>query len=151
VNESILILTLSLATILPFEDAMHAKQACISGHGCVGLNHPAILHAYDPGLGGINCDDDCTTVATGQLLDSMYKTSGACPVELLGATVTFHDIGVEMKCVDTGGDIKPAWSERDEQCVVYFDMLWPLEVQDDIIIGGPYWNHWFLPNWSVSW
>ena len=118
---------------------------------CPGLNYPAIMSVYDPALGGRNCDGDCTTVATGLLEDWMYEKAGACPMELLGATVYIPGIDHSIQCVDTGGAIKAGWSERDNQCVVYFDTLWHLEREGVTITGAPYWTWWFIEDWSVAW
>lgn len=125
---------------------------------CTGLDHPAVLSVYNPLLDShlpdewnINCDNDCSTVATGPFQDWMYKEAGACPVELLGQTVYFPDIDHTMQCVDTGGAIKAAWSDRDNQCVVYFDALWPLEREDGVVTGAPYWAMWYLDEWEIQW
>lgn len=88
------------------------------------------MSVYDPELGGINCGADCSTVATGPLEDWMYETAGACPAPLLGSTVHFPDIDFSMQCVDRGTAIQAAWSDRDNQCVVYFDALWHLPDED---------------------
>jgi len=107
-------------------------------------DYPAVLSIYDPDDGGINCDGDCTTVATGPLTPGMYFTSGACPMELLGATITFHDIDETMECVDTGGAIVVGWSPYYEQTVVYFDFMWDAD-------NPPEWAYWLIQDWSVSW
>ena len=149
-SEVIVTTILLLANLLPADD-QRALPALPEHHVCTSIDVPAILHVYDPALGGINCDGDCGTVATGPLTVDMYKRSGACPAQLLGSNIYFDDIDVSMECVDNGGAIKPAWSERDNMCVVFFDMLWPLEVVDERIVGAPEWNHWWLPNWRVTW
>ena len=118
---------------------------------CPGLVYPAIMSVYDPGLGGWNCDDDCTTVSTGLLENWMYETAGACPMELLGATINFPAIDHALQCVDTGPAIKAGWSERDNQCVVYFDTLWHLEKEGEVILGAPYWAWWYLEDWEINW
>ena len=118
---------------------------------CPGLDYPAVMSVYDPSLGGINCDGDCTTVATGLLMDWMYEEAGACPAELLGATINFPALDHTLQCVDNGEEIKAGWSERDDQCVVYFDTLWHLEKEGEEILGAPYWTWWFIEEWSVAW
>ena len=117
---------------------------------CSGIDYPAVMSVYDPTLGGWNCDDDCTTVSTGLLEDWMYEVAGACPMELLGQTVYFPAIDHTLECVDTGPAIKASWSERDNQCVVYFDTLWHLEKEGEQILGAPYWNWWFLEDWGTK-
>ena len=59
---------------------------------------------YVPSQGGINCDEDCTTMATGKITGDMYGKVGACPVEMLGYKLTIT--GRHFTCRDTGGAIK---------------------------------------------
>lgn len=116
------------------------------------------MSVYDPQLDShlpdsenVNCDNDCTTVATGLLTEDMYEVAGACPVQLLGNTVRFDAVDHEILCVDTGGAIKASWSKRDAQCVVYFDTLWHLSRDEDgRIEGAPYWSWWFIDEWEVT-
>lgn len=127
---------------------------------CPGLNYPAVMSLYDPDLGGPNCDGDCKTVATGPLEDWMYEVAGACPAPLLGSTVHFPGIEFSMQCVDRGTAIKAAWSERDRQCVVYFDALWHLpdedkdgrvdRDEDGSVLGVPYWFYWMVEDWTIT-
>ena len=146
----IIILVMRLVSLLPYED-QRAALAFIEDPPCSDMHAPAILHPYDPALGGINCDDDCSTVATGALLPEMYERAGACDKSMLGSTVYFDDIGMSMECVDTGGLIGPGWSERDSMCVMYFDVLWHLDIEGGKITNAPSWNHWLLPNWRTAW
>ncbi len=118
---------------------------------CPGFDYPAVLSVYDPDLGGVNCDDDCSTVATGPVEDWMYGAAGACPAWFLGATIHFPDVGHSMKCVDTGPAIRSAWSPRDQECVVYFDAMWHLGRDGKKITGAPYWAFYWLENWEVQW
>ena len=106
-------------------------------------DYPAVITFYDPSEGGINCDDNCNTVATGPLTPDMYFTSGACHVDLLGRTIVFDDIDFEMKCVDTGGLIDVAYSKYYNREVLYFDVMWDAD-------NPPEWNYWLLKNWSVK-
>lgn len=106
-------------------------------------SYPALMVIYDPALGGINCDEDCSTVATGPLTEDMYFTSGACHPDLLGLTVYFPAIDFEMKCVDTGGMITVRYSDYYEQDVLYFDAMW------DYFGEWPYWNYWLL-DWEIE-
>ena len=117
------------------------------------------MSVYDPQLDNhlpdsqnINCDGDCGTVATGALKEEMYEVAGACPAELLGHSVHFPVISHTIACVDKGTAIKGAWSERDQQCVVYFDTLWHLNRDEDgNVIGAPPWNWWYIAEWEVIW
>lgn len=108
------------------------------------VDYPALMVIYDPKLGGINCDHDCSTVAIGPLIEEMWFTSGACHPDLLGATVHFPLINFSMKCVDTGGLVTLAFNEYYEQDVVYFDVLWDAA-------APPYWLYWLLEDWEVRW
>lgn len=109
---------------------------------CRGTDHPAIVTVYDPALGGINCDEDCTTIATGPFEEWMYKNYAACDVSLLGHYVSFGVLGFSARCMDTGGEVHAMWSLRDQQCVLPFDILWPLVEEP-----APYWNWWFIEDW----
>ena len=110
---------------------------------CEGTNYPAIVTIYDPALGGINCDEDCKTLATGPLERSMYTQYAACDVQLLGWYVSFPVLDMRVRCMDTGGAVKAFWSFRDGQCVLPFDILWPLTEEP-----APYWNWWFIEEWE---
>jgi len=120
-------------------------------HQTTITDYPAVMVVYDPALGGINCDHDCGTIATGRFEEWMYGEVGACDQSLLGAYITFHPIDLTIYCGDTGGAIKPTWSQRDNRMVLYFDVLWPLETDGNKIVGEPYWNYWLIEDWSVSW
>lgn len=109
---------------------------------CEGTDYPAIVTVYDPALGGINCDEDCTTIATGPFEEWMYKEYAACDASLLGQYVYFPEIGIRTRCMDTGGAVHAMWSQRDQQCVLPFDILWPLTEEP-----VPYWNWWFIEDW----
>lgn len=107
-------------------------------------DYPALMVIYDPSLGGINCDNDCTTVATGPLTDEMWFTSGACHPDLLGSTIIFPAIDFRMECVDTGGMITVAYNDYYEEEVIYFDVLWGAG-------NPPYWLYWLLEDWIIEW
>ena len=147
----IIILVMLLANMLPYEDQ---RAAIAYSEVYVPELHegmPAILTVYDPSLGGINCDNDCRTTATGLLTDDLYEKAGACHPSLLGATIYFDDINFSLTCVDTGGMVGVGWSKRDQEFVVFFDALWHLSVEGGKITGGPSWNYFFLQNWRVEW
>ena len=105
-------------------------------------SYPAVMVFYDPALGGINCDGDCTTVATGPFTADMYKTSGACHPDLLGQTVYFPAIDLTMHCVDTGSLVTVAWNNYYQLTIIYFDVLWPAA-------EPPPWLYWLLNDWEV--
>ena len=107
------------------------------------FDYPALLVVYDPRLGGINCDNDCSTVALGRLTDDMWFTSGACHPDLLGLTIYFPAIDFEMRCVDTGSMVTIAYNEHYQSMVVYFDVLWDS-------YNPPEWNYWLLEDWELN-
>lgn len=64
---------------------------------------------YDPSLGGINCDSDCTTMASGEKVSSWVlgqdgKYAAACPQEWPSGTEIRVD-DITFVCKDTGGYI----------------------------------------------
>ncbi len=149
----ILLAAIAILLLLRDPDSPISIQSSIEQHNraCPGIDYPAIMSIYDPDLGPPNCDEDCATVATGPLEDWMYEVAGACPARLLGATISFPAINHTLQCVDNGSAIRASWSERDDQCVVYFDTLWHLEKEGEEILGAPYWTWWFIEDWSVTW
>ena len=106
-------------------------------------DYPALMTIYDPSLGGINCDDDCSTVATGPLTEDMWFTSGACHPNLLGAIVYFPGIDFEMRCVDTGPMIGVRYNKYYGETVLYFDAMWD---STDL----PSWVQWNVGSWYIS-
>jgi len=112
---------------------------------CTGIDHPAIVTVYDPALGGINCDGDCSTLASGPLEPYMYTQYAACDASLFGWYVYFPVLDLRVRCMDTGGSVRAFYSHRDQQCVLPFDILWPL-TEDE----APYWNWWFVENWEME-
>lgn len=66
----------------------------------------AYLSWYDPALGGINCDADCTRLADGSPVAAWYDRAIACPPEFaLGAQIDIPGVGVR-ECRDRGGAIQ---------------------------------------------
>lgn len=66
---------------------------------------PLKISWYDPALGGINCDSDCTTMASGvKVTPDRYGRTAACIRPWLGKTVVIAGLG-EFECLDTGGAI----------------------------------------------
>lgn len=67
------------------------------------------LSWYDPALGGINCDSDCSTMASGDKTASWVGGkngvfAAACPREWGWQTGTrFQVMGMNFECRDTGG------------------------------------------------
>jgi hypothetical protein len=111
------------------------------------------MSIYDPKLGGINCDDDCSTVAMGKIYPEMYEISGACVPELYGATIKFrdpfhgdYDMPGIFHCVDTGPAIKTVYYPWRLTCASWFDVLWPLTEEK-----APFWTGWYLDYEVVEW
>ena len=105
-------------------------------------SYPAVVMAYDPGLGGINCDGDCTTIATGLLEPEMYGTIAACHPSLLYKRVHIPTIGV-FDCLDTGGAIGVDWNKHFERDVIYFDILY------DLGKDRPEWAGTLITEWEI--
>lgn len=103
---------------------------------------PAVIMVYDPGLGGINCDGDCTTIATGRLEPEMYGVVAACHPDLLYKHVIIPTIGT-FHCLDTGGAIGVHYNKHFERDVIYFDILY------DLLEDRPPWAGMLINNWEV--
>lgn len=103
---------------------------------------PAVIMAYDPALGGINCDGDCTTIATGPLEPEMYGVVAACHPDLLYERIRIPTIGT-FQCLDTGGSIGVSYNEHFDRDVIYFDILYDLEEE------RPPWAGMLISNWEV--
>ena len=66
---------------------------------------PIKISMYDPALAGINCDSDCSTMASGQKVVDWYGKSLACPSEFpLWTEFYIEGIGTRI-CLDRGGAI----------------------------------------------
>jgi hypothetical protein len=66
---------------------------------------PLKISWYDPILGGVNCDSDCSTMATGaKVTEDRYGRTAACIREWAGKTVVIAGLG-EFECLDRGGAI----------------------------------------------
>jgi len=107
-------------------------------------DYPAVVMAYDPGLGGVNCDGDCSTIATGPLTQDMYGTVAACHQDLLGQTVNLPGIG-SFECLDTGTAVRVHWNEHFQQMVLYFDVMKDLRNED-----RPQWAGTLVTDWSLN-
>jgi hypothetical protein len=102
---------------------------------------PAVMTWYDPSIGGINCDDDCNHVADGTLItEDLYGQIAACDRRLLGHNVTIEGVGT-FRCRDTGGMIRPMWSQYYQRWVLYFDIM---------LHESPEYNYWLFEEWSAN-
>lgn len=78
---------------------------------------PLKISWYDPLLGGVNCDHDCTTMTTGvKVTPDRYGRTAACIREWTGRTVFIPELGT-FECLDRGGAIV----ERDGY--IWIDLL----------------------------
>jgi hypothetical protein len=98
------------------------KAGLLDGEGAaVPGDYPLRLSYYNPALGGINCDHDCSAMASGDKTawwmggrNGVY--AAACPREWgWGHGARFSVAGLEFECRDTGGWINCyAPGETDE-------------------------------------
>ena len=66
---------------------------------------PLKISWYDPLLGGVNCDHDCSTMATGtKVTEDRYGRTAACIRDWTGKTVVIPELGT-FECLDRGGAI----------------------------------------------
>lgn len=66
---------------------------------------PLKISWYDPARGGINCDSDCSTMASGiKVTSARYGNTAACIRSWMGKTVVIEGVG-SFTCLDTGGAI----------------------------------------------
>lgn len=88
----------------------------------------AVLTWYDPGLcagddGEINCDSDPLHLAgMTPVTEDLYGVTAACIPEWFDRRVTLRGYG-RLHCLDTGGAIRPFFSEYYGQWVVPVDAL----------------------------
>lgn len=102
---------------------------------------PLLVTWYDPNLGGINCDVDCSTFADNSPVTSLaYGQVAACIPEWLGAHLTITGLGT-FHCRDTGGAITIAYNDYYKEWVIHVDVL---EKQT------PPWNY-ELRSWQLDW
>ena len=113
-------------------------------HSCYP-NYQLHIYTYSPHLGGINCDGDCTTVATGAMSDDLYGFALACPSELVGYDYTTWVYGPWQSwrpCLDAGNAIVIDHNSG----VVYVDaMQW--ETGHDTL---PWWAYQTFDGWEVK-
>lgn len=99
---------------------------------------PLKISWYDPLLGGINCDSDCTTMASGvKVTEDRYGNTAACLREWIGQTVVIPGIG-EFKCLDTGGAI------IEHPDYIYIDLL-----LHEPLPNAPWGT--MIYDWSLEW
>ena len=121
----------------------------------VPSDYPLRLSYYDPSLGGINCDHDCTTMASGDKVAAWVNGrngvyAAACPREWNwrhGAR--FSVSGLQFECRDTGGWINcytPGEYDPAMKSVAAQDYCWV-----DLMIPSPIAPYGTLTtNWNVN-
>lgn len=78
------------------------------GETAVSGSKPLKISWYDPALGGINCDHDCSTMASGvKVTPDRYGITAACIAQWTRArrVVVIPGVG-RFECLDTGGAIQ---------------------------------------------
>ncbi len=116
------------------------------------------MNPYDPALGGINCDEDCTRTANGLLIQpEHYGTIAACHPSWMGCQVSFrNDYGEAgpFTCQDTGGALlAPKYVSKLDDFVQYVDILWDLTDENGDMIPWsqlPWWNHAVFDDYEVT-
>ena len=90
-----------LLLVAPETGAMHPAEPGRTRHVAPGL----FITVYDWGLGGINCDGDCSNTALTTTGDELLGWTAACPSAWLGyrATTVVTIWGQEYWCIDAFG------------------------------------------------
>lgn len=95
---------------------------------------PLKISWYDPILGGINCDSDCSTMATGaKVTEERYGNTAACIREWTGRTVVIEGLG-EFECLDRGGAIV------EHEGYIWIDLL----LHEPLVPFGTLEHNWYL-------
>lgn len=128
------------AAIMPGDDARSVKRWEPPG---------LFITVYDWGLGGINCDGDCSNTALTTTGDELLGWTAACPSAWLGhITTTVVTIwGVEYWCIDAfGRQEHRVLTEVDGVSVYRIDLAFRPAAEHP-------WNQELVPwgNWSVEW
>jgi len=67
---------------------------------------PLFLSRYDPTLGGINCDSDCSQIGDGTAVTDCFRCM-ACPPGMYWSWLEFA--GQQWQCRDEGGSVVPKY------------------------------------------
>lgn len=107
------------------------------------------ITVYDWGLGGINCDGDCSSTALTTTGDELLGWTAACPSAWLGhVTTTVVTIwGVEYWCID-------AFGRPEDRVLTKIDGRWVYRIDIAYRPAAEHpWNQELAPwgDWSVEW
>ncbi len=107
------------------------------------------ITVYDWGLGGLNCDGDCSTTALTTTGDELLGWTAACPSAWLGrVTTTVVTIwGQQYWCIDAFGRPEHrVLTEVHGRAVYRIDLAYRPAAEHP-------WNQEFVPpgDWSVEW
>jgi hypothetical protein len=103
---------------------------------------PVVMTNYRPAEGGINCDVDCSRTALNyQWSPADFGSLAACIPEWLGRSLRTR-FGT-FWCGDTGGLIRPFYSEHYHRWVIPIDVLW-----DESLGVFPY--NYYLTTWRFD-
>lgn len=120
---------LALLALTPLD---MVTENALRGEGVV----PMVINTYDPTLGGINCDHDCTRMGVTLIEDYHWDWVAACPVEWRGYDVVVPDVG-RWSCWDSGGLITLRVDPR-HGLNVFIDILSHTPGQWKVPVGGWY-------------
>jgi hypothetical protein len=118
---------------------------------------PLLVNPYDPALGGINCDHDCTRFGNGvEIQDWHYGIRMACNPAHIGCQFhiwnDFGSIG-PVWCVESGGALlEPQYHEGFGRVVQYVDILWHLDDGGQRVPNEnlPWWNHGVFEDYEID-
>jgi hypothetical protein len=124
--------------------AIGQPQSCIPPQPPLA-DLPLLTTYYNPALGSINCNSDCSTLALVPMSDTLYGFAAACPAEMVfvdfTAVISHPAIG-ERACLDRGGAVVIEYNEGLQ--------LWVIRI--DLMERGPHPSNWqLLYGWSVRW
>lgn len=136
-------------------NVLNICTAVIGGHppaDCIPPRPPIremnlLITQYDPAIGGINCDSDCSHLSLVPMSDSLYGVAAACPAELVGldftAVISHPDIGTRY-CLDRGSAVIVEYG--------LFGGRWQYVVRVDLLESGPHpLNYHLLSGWWMEW
>lgn len=109
---------------------------------------PLLVTWYNPAMGGLNCDGDCSHLSLAPMHPAFYGRAAACPAEFVGldftAVVSHPAIG-ERACLDRGGAVVVEY-----RYVPGVGWLWLAVV--DLLEHGPHPTNWqLLYGWRMEW